>query len=184
MLDAYERQYGPININQGARTLAEQARFYYNYRNRGGPLAARPFGGAPHIKWRKAHHALDVNSPQPVRRLAQFYRSKGVSVAFNVRGEAWHMDVLNEAELKRAAARLREGSDKVLRQGQTGSGVVSLKKLLYDKGVRNFSGAESSDRSDPFFGKYTKSAVQRFQRSNNLNPDGVVGAETWRRLRK
>src|SRR3712207_5983007 len=91
MLSAYERKTGrAIYINQGARTLAEQAAFYAHYLRYGRPLAARPWGGAPHIKWGAPNHALDVNAPEPANSLARFYRDHGVPVAFNVPGEPWH----------------------------------------------------------------------------------------------
>ena len=182
MLAAYEKATGTtLHINQGRRTLAEQARFYYNYRYRGGVLAARPYPGAPHIKAGRAHHALDINDGI-VDRVAAFYKSRGVPVAFNVRGEPWHMDTLNEDALLRAAKNLG-GGDPVLKLGRKGPSVVRLKKLLYSRGIRNFSGKTSSSRYNPYFGKHTAAAVKRFQRTNGLRADGVVGSATWRKLR-
>ena len=161
MLRAYERATGVVlHINQGRRTLAEQAAFYAAYL-RGGTLAARPVPGAPHIKQGHAHHALDINDGI-VDRVAAFYRKRGVPVAFNVRGEPWHMDTTDEGALLRAARRLDE-SDPVLREGHRGPSVVRLKKLLYAKG--------------------THDAVERFQDANDLKADGIVGAATWKALR-
>lgn len=186
MLAAYERETGSaIYINQGARTIPEQAAFYFNYRFRGGPLAAKPWGGAPHIKWGKQNHAMDINAPQPAHGVADFYRRHSVPVAFNVSGEAWHMDTLDEAALIRAAAKLGgDTGDKPLKQGQTGPSVVKLKKLLWDVGLRNFSGRKNSNRYDPFFSKWTAAAVRQFQRQHGLTADGRVGPKTWNALRK
>ena len=182
MLGAYERATGTVlHINQGRRTLAEQAAFYAAYL-RGGVLAARPFPGAPHIKAGRAHHALDINDGI-VDRVAAFYRSKGVPVAFNVRGEPWHMDTTDEAALLRAARKIGGVGDPVLKLGRKGPSVVRLKKLLHAKGLRNFSGEGSSNRYNPFFGAYTKQAVVRFQRAHGLKADGVVGPSTWKALR-
>lgn len=186
LLTAYERSRGrTININQGARTIVEQARFYANYLRYGKPLAAKPWGGAPHIKWGRAHHALDVNAPEPVNDLAKFYRWHDIPVSFNVRGESWHMDTLDEAKLKSVAARLGGHTGyKTLKQGSKGPSVVKLKKALYNKGVRNFSGKNSSNRYNPYYGTYTKAAVKRYQQKHGLTPDGVAGQSTWRSLLK
>lgn len=186
MLSAYEDRYGvALHVNEGARTWAEQAKFYAHFKRFGRPLAAKPSLSAPHIKWRKDNHALDINAgtkPGQAQHVAAFYRQHGVPVAFNVPGERWHMDVLDEADLKRAASKFSQ-VDPTLREGHKGPSVVRLKKLLYANGIRNFSGAKNSNRYVPYFGKYTKAAVRRFQIANNLTPDGVVGSSTWRKLR-
>lgn len=183
VLAGYEKASGrTIYINQGRRTLREQGAFYATYLRYGRPLAARPYPGAPHIKYGKEHHALDIND-DVASGVAGYYRGLGIPVAFNVRGEPWHMDTLDEAALKRAAAKLGGSSDPTLRYKMKGPSVVKLKKLLYSKGVRNFSGSTSSNRYNPYFGEYTKSAVARFQKSNGLSPDGVVGPSTWKKLR-
>lgn len=36
--------------------------------------------------------------------------------------------------------------------------------------------------ADGIFGRNTKAAVQRFQRSKGLNADGIVGRQTWKKL--
>lgn len=177
MLAAYERSHGTIYVNQGRRTIAEQAAFYAHYLRYGRPLAAKPFLGAPHIKYGKEHHALDINDGV-VDGVANFYRSQDVPVAFNVPGEPWHMDTLDEAALKRAAARLG-GAEKTLKRGSKGPSVVRLKKLLYDKGYRDFG-----SRYNPLFNAATQAAVKRLQRKHDLRGDGIVGAQTWRLLKK
>ncbi|MCX7927175.1 MAG: peptidoglycan-binding protein [Candidatus Omnitrophica bacterium] len=37
---------------------------------------------------------------------------------------------------------------------------------------------------DGQIGPQTKEAIQKFQKANNLNPDGVVGSRTWQYLSK
>jgi murein L,D-transpeptidase YcbB/YkuD len=185
VLSAYERKFGAVQLNQGARTIAEQWHFWRLYQA-GGNLAAYPTPSAPHIKWRQAHHALDINAGNghgQAQHVAAFYRSLGVTVAFNVRREPWHMDTLNKDALVRAARRVGGGSGlPVLKYKSKGPSVIKLKKLLYNKGVRNFSGQNSSNRYNMFYGKHTVQAVKRFQRRNELSPDGVVGPSTWRKL--
>jgi len=185
LLRAYEDKFDAVvQINQGRRTIAEQWGFYRHYKKFGRPLAAYPSPGAPHIKYGQAGHALDINAGSgrgQAQHVAGFYRSLNVPVAFNVSSEAWHMDTLSEGKLKTAARKL--GGRRVLKLGSKGPSVVRLKKLLYNNGARNFSGAKSSNRANPIFNRYTKAAVIRFQKSNGLHPDGVVGDTTWRKLR-
>ena len=193
MFKAYEREFGTrVQLNQGRRTLAEQTHFWNLYRSGRGNLAAFPNPRAPHIKFGQEHHANDINAGSgrgQAQHVAAFYRRHGVPVAFNVRSEPWHMDTLDEAALKRAAARLGGATgDPTLRYRRSGPAVIKLKKLLYDNGVREFSsgpkGKATSNRFNPYFGKHTRAAVARFQRANGMSPDGVVGAKTWRALRK
>lgn len=180
LLDAYERKTGrALYINQGARTLAEQARFWFNYLYRGGPLAARPWGGAPHIKWGRQNHALDINAPEPARSVAQFYRANGVPVVFNVPGEPWHMDTLDEAKLIRTADRLdRSLASPTIRRGSMNrTGIRRLQTLLRAVGYR-------SVRVNGKYDLTTRRAVRRFQKKKRLPVDGVVGDRTWAALRK
>lgn len=184
VLNAYERKYGaPAQVNQGARTIAEQTAFWNHYRKYGSPLAAFPAPGAPHIKYGQAHHALDINSGSGVgqsQHVASYYRSLGISVAFNVPSEAWHMDTLDKNALLRAAKKV---GVPVLRRGSRGAEVVRLKKLLYAKGIRNFTGKRNSNRYWPVFNQWTRAAVIRFQKAHGLKGDGIVGPATWRKLK-
>lgn len=186
MLEAYEQEHGLVFLNQGRRTLAEQARFYAIYLRYGHPLAAKPLPGAPHIKWGRANHALDISAGTNAgysQNVAAFYRAHGIQVAFNVATEAWHMDTFNEAELIRAAKRL--AGPPVLKVGSRGKSVIRLKRLLYKNGLRNFTSARSSNRFDPRFNVHTEAAVKRFQRRyEHLKADGVVGPATWKALGK
>lgn len=165
------------HINQGRRTLAEQWGFWRIYQRDGWPIAAYPTPAAPHIKWGREHHALDIDDGV-VDRVAAFYRSEGIPVAFNVSREPWHMDTLNEGALKRAAQKYAHWYLPVLKKGRSGPSVVTLKKLLYKKGLRGFG-----SRYNPFFSQATHDAVKRFQKRHHLGADGVVGPTTWKFLR-
>ncbi len=172
-----------FNVNEGHRTMARQQYFWNCYRTascNGGSVAARPSPVAPHIRTGRLDHAIDFSNDGAV---FNWLARKGLRPARTVSGESWHIEVPKDELV--AYHRLHGGSnDPVLKLGQTGPSVLKLKKLLYAKGVRNFSGADNSSRYIPYFGKYTKQAIQRFQRANGLKADGVVGASTWRALRK
>lgn len=183
MLRAYEHAHGvELNVNQGRRTIAEQAGFYRIFLRDGRPRAAPPTPNAPHIKRGHEHHALDIDDGV-VDEVAAFYRSHGVPVAFNVTGEPWHMDTLDEAALKAAAAKVGT-IDVTLKRGAKGPSVVCLKKLLHAAGVREFSANASSNRYDPFYGQSTETAVKRFQTRHDLKADGIAGPTTWAALRR
>jgi hypothetical protein len=62
-----------------------------------------------------------------------------------------------------------------IRRGDRGSAVVTLQKALAALGF-------ATGEPDGVFGQVTEAAVIDFQRSNNLPPDGVVGADTARLL--
>lgn len=179
VLRAYERKAGvPAQVNQGARTIAEQTTFWLNYLRTGWPLAARPWGGAPHIKWGANDHALDINAGNgrgQAQHVAAFYRSLGIPVSFNVPGEPWHMDTLDGRKLAIAAARLRRYP--TLKVGSRGRAVKRLKRLMWAKGLRKFQ------RSTGYFGPGTKRAIKRFQSKHGLKADGIVGPRTWKKLR-
>lgn len=65
----------------------------------------------------------------------------------------------------------------LLSQGSRGAYVRELQNLLRDKGF-------DPGPIDGIFGTRTRSAVIAFQRSRNLNPDGIVGVRTWTALGK
>ncbi|MFG5959280.1 peptidoglycan-binding protein, partial [Salmonella enterica] len=58
-----------------------------------------------------------------------------------------------------------------------GRDVVKLQQLL------NKTKTIQSLIEDGYFGKNTYNAVKLFQRNNGLNDDGIVGPQTWRKLR-
>lgn len=64
----------------------------------------------------------------------------------------------------------------LLRIGDSGPEVVELQQLLFDHGV-------DSGSTDGHFGPKTRNAVVRFQSMMGVAADGIVGPETWARLR-
>jgi murein L,D-transpeptidase YcbB/YkuD len=175
------RRYGvtlrPSGSRSSYRTYAEQQYFWNLYVSGKGNLAARP--GTSNHGWGLA---VDLATPQMRHIVDQIGAKYGWSKKWSdAQSEWWHL-------------RWKQGSypvadaDPVLKYRSAGPSVIALKKLLYHKGVRDFSstptGQPSSNRYSPFFGTYTVAAVKRFQRSARLGADGVVGARTWAALRR
>lgn len=69
-----------------------------------------------------------------------------------------------------------KNADPILRQGDSGTAVTELQKLLNAKGAKLVA--------DGIFGAGTQTAVIKFQQSNGLLADGIVGTKTWEALRK
>lgn len=67
------------------------------------------------------------------------------------------------------------GGYPLVKQGTRGVYVMVLQDIL------NYLGYNAGS-IDGIFGLKTKSAVQSFQRRNNLSQDGIVGCATWRSL--
>ena len=66
----------------------------------------------------------------------------------------------------------------ILKQGNSGSAVAVVQRLLVLYGYQNVLGAVDGN-----FGAETANAVMQFQRDQNLEvKDGVVGPDTWRTL--
>lgn len=170
-----------FNVNEGHRTMARQRYFWNCYQTgscNGGNVAARPSPVAPHIRTGRIDHAIDFSNDGAVFR---WLSNHGLNPARTVRGESWHIEV--SAANLRAYAKKHGAGDPVLRYRHKGPSVVRLKKLLHKNGIRNFSGKNNSNRYNPYFGMHTIEAVKRFQRKNDLNADGIVGASTWKALR-
>lgn len=68
----------------------------------------------------------------------------------------------------------------VLRQGSRGQDVVTLQYLL--NVIAQYYPALPAPAQDGIFGSGTRQAVVAFQRHMGLDPDGIVGARTWRAL--
>ncbi len=178
------RQGVNFTLNSGKRTMAEQWVLYNGYRKGlpGYNLAAFPNPNAPHVRVGRPDHAIDVDSINGGEtRLQSWLQKQGVHPTNPVAGESWHMELPAE-ELRKLATRFGSVHMKVLKRGQKGPTVVRLKKLLWDKGFRNFSGDKSSNRYNPFFSIYTEEAVKRFQAKNGIKADGIVGPATWKAL--
>lgn len=109
VLTHYRRTGGRFRVNSGRRTLRDQWRLYRLYRSGRGNLAAYPNPAAPHIRWNRANHAIDVDaiahrtgrSTAP-ERMVRWLNEKGVKATRPVRGEPWHIEV-DRADLLRFA---------------------------------------------------------------------------------
>lgn len=179
----------PDDLNEGRRTMAEQW-FFWNHQP---PLAAFPRPTAPHIMLGHANHAIDANSFNgAAMRLAEFYRAHGVSVVFEVPGEAWHFRPHVEQELKNAAARMRKHTDDaVWMKGESGKPVKFLKHQLYmihDPQTKRAYFAAGDGKPDggwsPEFTEKLKISVRAFQHDHKLKADGVVGPKTDKAIDK
>jgi N-acetylmuramoyl-L-alanine amidase len=62
----------------------------------------------------------------------------------------------------------------VIQQGSSGSAVALAQRLLVIYGYPTLVG-----KVDGIFGPMTFSAVQQFQRDQNIKVDGIVGPITW-----
>lgn len=114
VLTHYRRTGGKFRVNSGRRTLAEQWRLYRAYKAGTGNLAAYPNPGAPHIRYGRANHAIDVDlyavKPGAPDRMVRWLSEKGVKATRPVPGEPWHIEVdrgdllrfAREIEAKRA----------------------------------------------------------------------------------
>lgn len=175
------RKYGvtlrPTGSRSSYRPYADQLYFWNLYRSGRGNLAAYP--GTSNHGWGLA---VDVSTPRQAQIINQIGAKFGWQKRWSdAQSEWWHFKwrTGNYPAVKNV--------DRVLQYRSTGPSVIKLKRLLYDKGIRNFSstptGKPSSNRYNPYFGKNTKSAVVRFQQAHGLHADGVVGASTWSKLK-
>ena len=60
----------------------------------------------------------------------------------------------------------------ILKNGSSGAAVEALQMLLNCNGY-------SCGRVDGDFGAKTESAVKKFQQAHGLDPDSIVGGDTW-----
>jgi len=98
-----------------------------------------------------------------------------VSLAF---GRSDHVDPGEAFPVEAYLTRVREhlpGPRPTLRRGMRGEAVAGLQRLLVARGF--LAGAADVDG---VFGPVTERAVRAFQRHAVLEPDGIVGADTWR----
>lgn len=98
-----------FQANSLQRTFGEQAQLV---REKGVWSPSNPHGAAvpshtaPHIRTGHQNHAWDIEPDGGHTRLAHWCRVRGCPISFNVPGEPWHMDPVNEAALIRLARKL------------------------------------------------------------------------------
>jgi hypothetical protein len=96
-----------FTVTSGQRTIAEQARLYYNP-PAGTPRVAKPYPTAPHIRVGRQDHAIDVASfDGGETRLQAWLRNQGARTSNPVGGEAWHLEI-NASDLKKLYNRFKD----------------------------------------------------------------------------
>lgn len=177
----------PEDLNEGRRTMPEQWAFYRHQP----PLAAFPSPNAPHIWAGRNNHAVDSNSFNgATQRLAHFYRSLGITVAFNAAGENWHFQPVSGAQLRNAANRIRQQRDNsISRRGEREKRIRYFKHQLHflhdpSSGKPYFAAerGKPKDGWDTFFSPELEGAVKDFQADHRLKVDGVIGPTTDRAI--
>lgn len=178
----------PDDLNEGRRTMGEQWAFYRNQP----PLAAFPSRNAPHIWLLRNYHAIDSNSFNgAARRLANFYRSLGIQVVFNVPGEDWHFQPTSAIQLKRAADKIRRqrADERVLAKGEKDKKVKFFKHQLHY--IRNAGhkayyrdGQPMPEKAGEWFNDDLHRAVRKFQEDHELKADGKIGPKTDAKIDK
>lgn len=176
------RRFGTrIGVVAAYRTFARQVYFWNLYLSGRGNLAARPGS---------SNHGLGLAIDLASQHMRWIVDKIGAAYGWAKRwsdapSEWWHIK-FNAVIWRRNRKKLLKSlpGEPMLKYGYAGPSVVRLKKLLYANGVRNFSGRKNSNRYIPYFGKYTKAAVKRFQQEHHLHADGIVGASTWAALHK
>lgn len=163
-----------FRLNSGQRTLAEQAALVRQlglYNSQTNPHgAAYPNPSAPHIKDGHVNHAIDVDSwNNGENRLQAWLAARGLHAINNVSTEAWHLDPVNEAELKALAKRL--SGPPPIKFGTRGNKQLKLKRDLVKLGYLG------SYHVGPF-GAPAVAALKRFQKAKGLTADGQAGPLT------
>jgi GH25 family lysozyme M1 (1,4-beta-N-acetylmuramidase) len=184
LLEEAERRGIIDRINSGRRSMADQWRLvrekgiYHPTRNPDG--AALPTPNAPHIWVGRENHAIDADAPQPVGKLAAFYRDMGVPVSFEVSTEAWHFRPPDEQALIHAAGSLRgiRGLLATLRPGMRHQDVRYARTLL-----RRHGALPKGPNRTPVYGVAMRAAAKRLQTSRGLTADAVIGPATWKALK-
>jgi hypothetical protein len=168
-----------IHVTDGKRSILEQAARYARYLRYGYPIAAKPWGGAPHIKWGAIDHALDINALNgDADWFDRWCTNKGFPLLNTVRSEPWHKEIRGGARALRALS--RKVGFRPLRYRSTGKRVKAVQRKLRSLGFKSVPGRWNKGYG--FFGEDTVDALKRFQRKHKLGADGVVGPKTWKEL--
>lgn len=88
-----------------------------------------------------------------------------------------HVSVSDSASLYDDPAQWNIGAtmEPTLKKGASGPNVTSVQTLLTARGF--------PVEIDGFFGANTETAVKAFQESRDIDPDGIVGPDTWKELK-
>lgn len=161
-----------FRLNSGQRTFAEQAALYRLYQSGRGNLAAVPSHTAPHIRTGRPDHALDVDMHvgDGVQGLAKWLRKQGVSVAWTVPGEGWHIETPRD-DLERLARAL-DNTRPTLHPGSRGRAVKRAQRLMRDRGLPSVT-------VDGVYGPATASAARRLHHAYGHAAHDHVGEVMW-----
>ena len=126
---------------------------------------------------------VEGNSSDRVQKLS-YSRSSGSIAGY---GHPWYKEnVPAEEEIETLSAPIEQTCSvllPLLKRGATGTPVESAQAVLihrgYDCGGHTLLGRETPDGD---FGPKTEKAVRSFQTNAALEPDGEIGADTWKVL--
>jgi hypothetical protein len=186
-----------FRLNSGRRTPAEQARLFAQNMHRvggrwvpkpGHALTAFPTPGAPHYRYGRQNHSIDVDSfyGDGENALERELERMGLVIVNDVPGESWHQTEVDNDRLKRVAGRVLAADvdetptlRKLDRGVMEGPSVRRLQGLLRGAGV---SGVPLNSKYD----FATRLATKRFQRKHSIPTDAraTVGPKTWALLLK
>lgn len=117
-----------FQLNSGQRTLDEQRALYNCWREgRCSAIAAVPSCNSPHIRCARQAHALDVQCGEGHNALVRWLEKHVGHVSHTVKGECWHIEV-SEADLKRAASRIRRAAGLRLRYNRVKASIARRAK--------------------------------------------------------
>ena len=153
------------------RNLAMQQYFWHLYQTGQGNLAAYP--GSSNHGW-----GLASDTPPYVWALFRAHPEFGWGPCSDAPSEAWHRKWCGNWHGKDPGGGDQKPRYPTLRKGNKGGAVKRLQKHLdrWNKGL-------TSPSIDGRFGPKTKKAVVQFQLVHGLKADGIVGHETWAKVR-
>lgn len=165
-LERYEAEYGVIPIDSAWRSQAEQDALVRRWAI-GGTGNRPPYLYQPA---KKSRHTLGIAIDTPnAKQRAITMLKHGWRFLFEY--DKVHLEY-DPAFDKMAASKAGQPTVKI---GSTGSGVRVLQQIL-----NKYYGAKLV--ADGKFGTATRKAVIKFQKKVKINPDGIVGPDTWRKL--
>lgn len=148
-------------LDSGHRTEPEQWGLYNNQP----PLAAYPSPTAPHIRTGRWDHAVDIDaSDGGAERVRRFAAKHGVTLAYAVAGEPWHLETQTDFRGRFTMAA------SVLQHGSRGKAV-----LFYGRRLRTVGWLSTPNL---FFTSGAVSATKGFQKVAGLPQSGKADDKT------
>lgn len=135
---------------------------------------ADPRTGRSYYEGDSAGNSASITAPAAARALDAMRQQYHANVARGLAPDAADRALSD-------AAPAQELADSMLRQGERGDAVRALQEQLNRVGARDAQGRVLVP--DGEFGRRTREAVEAFQCSRDLKPDGIVGRDTLGALR-